>query len=62
MIVSEKDSLADPQAAKKAFEGINTKDKKIITYPESEHYLMQLDGEYQRVELDVYEWLKDRYK
>ena len=62
MLISEDDSFADINVSTKVFEELGTSDKKLITYAGTDHYMVWLDGQYQKVENDAYNWIRDRFK
>ena len=58
-LLSGEDKLADPEAAKRIFDGININDKKLIEYPDMYHAL-SIDLGRERVFKDILEWVKKR--
>ena len=60
MLLGDKDQIVDNKVSEQAFERIATKDKKIITYPNYDHFYIKFDGEYQRMKLDVLDFIKQR--
>ena len=62
MALSSESDIADIKIAKEYFQSVKSKDKKIQNYANTHHHMMWLDGEWQRVEQDMYGFIRDRIK
>ena len=62
MILSDKDKITEPALSKKGFLEINTTDKRLAVYGDTDHYMWWLDGEWQRMENEAFVWMKDKIK
>lgn len=61
-LLSREDAFAKTKTSETAFEQIPSTDKKLLSFSDTHHPLLELEGEWQRAEQEAFKFMTSRVK